>query len=370
MNTVTDMRTAIIHDWLNQIGGAENVLETLVAMFPNAPVFTSMYWPEKMPREYRRWDIRTSFTNHLPGIHKHHQRYLLAYPWAFSQIDLTGYDLVLSNKSGFCHNVRAQPGATHICYCLTPTRYVWHIDEYLKQEGFNPALKSLIRALARWLRRRDLRACEGVDHFIAISSEVQQRIARLYGRESVIIHPPVETSQFQPIAKPDNYFLVVSRLIPYKRIDLAVEAFTALNLPLIVAGEGRDRVRLQASAGPTVKFLGRVSREELADLMAHCKALIFPGLEDFGISPVEAMASGRPVIAFASGGALDYIREGETGCFFRKQSVQDLARTVQQFDSQQFDSRTIRQFALRFDRSIFEQKLRRFIDLSISKGQV
>ena len=359
------MQIALIHDWLNQSGGAENVLETLVGMYPRAPVFTSMYWPEKMPRAYRGWDIRTSFMDRLPGIHQQHQRYLFVYPWAFRQFDLSSYDLVLSNKSGFCHSVQVHPGATHICYCLTPTRYVWNLDDYIRREGFNPAFSALLRPLIRILQQWDRRACKGVDHFIAISSEVQRRIALVYNRDSVIIHPPVEIDRFSPVEKPHDYFLVVSRLIPYKRLDLAVQACTKLNLPLIIAGEGRDRERLQAIAGPSVSFLGRVSHEDLPDLLAHCRALVFPGLEDFGITPLQAMASGRPVIAFAGGGALDYVREGETGCLFHKQSYEALATVMQRFDVQQFDSGIIRQFAVRFDQSVFQQKIRRFIDMSL-----
>ena len=365
MTSTSSLRIALIHDWLNQMGGAENVLETLVAMYPGAPVFTSMFWREKMPSHYQEWDIKTSFMNNLPEVHRQHQRYLLLYPWAFRKFDLTDYDLILSNKSGFCHSVRAKPGATHICYCLTPTRYVWNMEEYIKQEGFNPALVALLRPLSQLLKLWDRRACNGVDHFIAISSAVQQRIASVYQRNSVIIHPPVETDEFIPVEKPDDYFLVVSRLIPYKRIDLAVKACTKLDLPLIIAGEGRDRERLEDCAGPSVRFLGRVSHGEMVDLMARCRALLFPGQEDFGISPVQAMASGRPVIAFASGGAMDYVREGKTGCLFNEQSTDSLVATLRQFDEQQFNSSTIREFALRFDRSVFENKLRRFMDMSM-----
>ncbi|HJN42429.1 MAG TPA: glycosyltransferase, partial [Anaerolineales bacterium] len=302
------MRVALVHDWLNQSGGAEDVLAALARIFPAAPIYTSIYAPERVSAAFRERDVRVSWADRLPGIHRQQQRYLLAFPFAFRGFDLSGYDLILSNKSGFCHGVRKPSGVKHICYCLTPTRYVWDLQGYLERERFHPALPALMRPLMGWLQRWDRRAADGIDHFVAISSAVQRRIARFYGRDSVIIHPPVDTDRFRPSEQKGDYFLVVSRLIPYKRIDLAVQACTRLNLPLIVAGDGRDRARLEALAGPMVQFVGRVPEADLPDLMARCRAFIFPGREDFGIAPVQAMASGRPVTAFAAGGALDYVQ--------------------------------------------------------------
>ncbi|MFQ5407383.1 MAG: glycosyltransferase [Anaerolineales bacterium] len=356
------MRVALVHDWLNQIGGAEDVLETLAAMFPRAPVFTSMYWRDHMPAAYRRWDIRTSFMDRLPGVYRRHQAYLLLYPLAFRRFNLAGYDLILSNKSGFCLGVRKPPGATHICYCLTPTRYVWGYDEYVAREQFSGALTAILRPTIRRLQHWERRAARRVDHFIAISSAVQRRIARFYGREAAIIHPPVDTDRYLPVAKPERYFLVVSRLIPYKRIDLAVEACTRLRRPLVVAGSGRDRARLERMAGPTVKFVGRVPEADLPGLIANCRAFLFPGLEDFGIAPVQAMAAGRPVIAYAGGGALDYVAEGLSGVLFHEQSTDALAGALENFTPKAFDAPAIRKHALQFDRFVFEEKLGAFIE--------
>ncbi len=356
------MPLALIHDWLNQIGGAEDVLEALVEMFPGAPIFTSIYWREKMPPHYRQWPIHVSLMDRLPLIHQHHQPYLFFYPFAFQSFDLSGFDVILSNKSGFCHGVRKPPGAVHICYCLTPTRYVWGFEEYASREGLGAASRQILRPALQLLRQWDKAAARRVDHFIAISSEVQRRIARFYGRDSVIIYPPVAIDRFNVADSVDDYFLVLGRLIPYKRVDLAVRACSELGLPLLVAGDGRDRARLERMAGPAVKFLGRVPDTEVPALVARCRAFIFPGLEDFGIAPVQAMAAGRPVIAFAGGGALDTVAENHTGHLFREQTVESLAAVLRQFSASRFDPAAIRAHALKFDRRVFEQKLLDFIN--------
>jgi glycosyltransferase involved in cell wall biosynthesis len=353
--------TALVHDWLNQLGGAEDVLEALVEMFPSAPIYTSIYWREKMPPRYRAWPIRVSFMDRLPAIHRHHQPYLFLYPLAFQAFDFSGHTLILSNKSGFCHGVRKPPGAVHVCYCLTPTRYVWGFDDYAAREGFGPGTRQILRPALSVLRAWDRAAARRVDHFVAISSEVQRRIAGFYGRDSVIIYPPVATERFAPDAETGDYFLTLGRLIPYKRVDLAVRACTALNLPLLVAGDGRDRGRLEKLAGPTVKFLGRVPEVDLPGLMARCRAFIFPGLEDFGITPVQAMAAGRPVIAFAGGGALDTVVEGQTGHLFRTQTVEALMAVLSQFDPSRFDPAAIRAHALKFDKAVFVKRMQDFI---------
>ena len=354
------MRLALVHDWLNQIGGAEDVLETLVEMFPQAPIYTSMYWRERMPAATRTWDIRSSWMDHLPGIYRHHPSYLPIYPLAFAQTDLSGYDVVLSNKSGFCHGVRTGE-AFHVCYCLTPTRYVWDFDAYAAREAIPPALKAALRPLIASLRRWDYRAAQRVDHFVAISREIQTRIRHYYQRESVIIHPPVDTARFQPALSHDDYYLLVSRLVPYKRIDLAVRAFNLLGLPLVVAGDGRGRETLESLAGPTVTFLGRVPDEDLPGLVSRCRAYILPGVEDFCIAPVQAQAAGRPVIAYGAGGALDTVVEGETGVFFREPAPEALAAAVRGFDPDAINPRACRANAERFAVKVFKEKLSRFI---------
>lgn len=355
------MHLALVHDWLNQIGGAEDVLETLVEMFPRAPIYTSMYWREGMPPFYQGWDIRTTWMDSLPGIYRRHQVYLPLYPLAFSRLNLSGYDLVLSNKSGFCHGAR--PGAAvHICYCLAPTRYVWDFDAYAARESLPVALKAALRPIIALLRRWDYRAAQRVDHFIAISREVQARIRRYYGRDSTVIHPPVDTARFRPAPARDDYYLIVSRLIPYKRIDLAVRAFNQLGLPLVIAGDGRDREALEALAGPTVAFLGYAPDDDLPELYARCRAYILPGVEDFCIAPVQAQAAGRPVIAYGAGGALDTVIEGETGAFFHEPSPESLAAAVRAFDPDEIDPRACVENGARFDKSVFERQLMSFIE--------
>jgi glycosyltransferase involved in cell wall biosynthesis len=356
------VKVALVHDWLNQRGGAEGVLEALVALYPQAPIHTSIYAPDKMPETYQRWDIRSTWMDRLPGIHDHHQQYLLLYPTAFGQTRLHDYDLVISNKSGFCHGVRTGPKTPHICYCLTPTRYVWFYDEYVAREQINPIIANLLRPFIVALRQWDRHVARRVDHFVAISTEVQRRIKRIYKRDSVIIYPPVDTRRYAPSATIEDYCLVVSRLIPYKRVDLAVQVCSKLGLPLLVAGEGRDRARLERMAGPTVKFLGRVPDRDLPDLMARCRVFLFPGLEDFGIAPVEAQAAGRPVIAYRGGGALDTIVEGQTGLFFDQQTPEALCEALEKLADMHFDPDTIRANAERFDAAHFVSDLTGFVE--------
>lgn len=357
------VKLALVHDWLNQLGGAEDVLAQLVAMYPNSPIYTSIYAPDLMPSFYRQWDIRTLWIDRLPAIHRHHQPYLPLYPLAWGNLDLSAYDVVLSNKSGFCHGFRHGKDTLHICYCLAPTRYVWQLESYMAREGFGRWVEFGLRPLIASLRRWDYRAAQRVHHFIAISSEIRDRIQRYYGRDSIIIYPPVDTSRFQPLSSQavDDYFLIVSRLIPYKRIDLAVQAATRLGVPLKIGGRGRDMERLRAMAGPTVEFLGYIPDEALPELMAKCRAFIFPGLEDFGIAPVQAQAAGRPVIAYRGGGALDTVIPGVTGEFFSEMTVDSLAQVMSQFDADRYMPQRIRQHALRFDTRQFEQHLSAFI---------
>jgi glycosyltransferase involved in cell wall biosynthesis len=352
------MKLALVHDWLNQIGGAEDVLEHLVDLYPGAPVYTSMYAPDLMPDPYRAWDIRSTWMDRLPGIHRHHQRYLPLYPLAWQGLSLSDYDVVLSNKSGFCHGVRTRPGTLHVCYCLTPTRYIWDLDTYLARENLGAAVRLAARWVARIYKRWDYAAARRVHHFVAISTAIQDRIRRYYSRESTIIYPPAEVAErFALSAVTEDYFLIVSRLIPYKRIDLAVQACTRLDLPLLIAGRGRDRERLEAMAGPTVRFLGYVPDEDLPDLFARCRAFIFPGLEDFGIAPVQAQAAGRPVIAFKGGGALDTVIPGQTGAFFEQLTVESLMGALQEFDERAYDAAAIRAHAMQFDSAIFRNAI-------------
>ena len=355
------MKVALVHDWLNQIGGAEAVLQALVELFPTAPIYTSIYSPQAMPPAYLGWEIRTTWLNRLPAIHRHHQPYLPLYPLAFGGLKLHDYDLVISNKSAFCLGVRTPPETRHLCYCLTPTRFVWDFDTYVQLEQVGRPARLLARFLLPWLWRWERSAAERVTSFAAISAEIQSRIQRFYNRDSTVIHPPVNTDRFAPAGFHKDYFLIVSRLIPYKRIDLAVQAFSELGLPLWVAGSGRDRKRLEALAGPSVRFLGRVPDKELPDLYAHCRAYLLPGLEDFCIAPVEAMASGRPVIAYARGGALDTVLDGVTGTFFSEPTAASLAEAARRFGALKFDRAAIRAHARQFDTSLFKARIRSWV---------
>jgi len=356
------LRVAIIHDWLNQVGGAESVLEVLKEIYPQAPIYTSIYWPKAMPLRYREWDIHASWLNNLPFIKKHHQPFLPLYPLAFEGFDLGGYDLVISNKSAFCHGVITSPETVHVCYCLTPTRFLWDYHNYARHESIGPVARALLTPFLYNLRLWDKAAADRVEHFLAISDTVQKRIQKFYRRQAVVIHPPVEVQRFQVQESQDDYFLIVSRLIPYKRIDLAVQAFNMLGLPLKIIGDGRDRPRLEAMANPNTEFLGRLPVQQVREYLSRCRAFIFPGEEDFGIAPLEAQAAGRPVIAYASGGALETVIEGATGLFFREQTAESLAEAVSLFDADAFDGAAIRRHAQGFDKETFKSKLGAFVN--------
>ncbi len=339
------------------------MLEAAHALFPDAPVYTSMYDPRAMPRAYRTWDIRVSFMDRLPWVYRRHQFFLPLYRYAFESFDLSQFDVVLSITSAFAHGVNKRPDAQHLCYCLTPARFLWQYDEYVQHEAVNGVARKFLPAVVSSLRAWDRRAAARVDEFIAISHQVQSRIAAAYGREACLIYPPVDVSAFQiaPASEIGDYFLIISRLIPYKRIDLAVEAFNATGLPLVIAGDGRDRARLQARAKSNIKFLGRVSDRERLDLMAHCKAFVFPGEEDFGITPLEANAAGRPVIAYGGGGALDTVIPHRNGVLFHAPTTEALIECLTGFDAAAFDAQQIRAHAEKFDTVVFQQALRQRI---------
>jgi glycosyltransferase involved in cell wall biosynthesis len=361
------MKTALVHDWLNQMGGAEDVLETMVELYPQAPIHTSLYWEDGMPAYMRRWDIYTSFIDRLPLAKKRQQLYFPFYPMAFEQFDFSSYDLVVSNKSGFCHGVITGPETLHICYCLTPTRYVWRYDQYAEQEHLNPLLRAIMPPFLTSLRQWDRLAADRVDHFIAISQTIRQRIAKIYRRESTIIYPPVDTSRFTPSAQIEDYYLIVGRLVPYRRIDILIEAFNRLERPLLIAGSGRDRERLEALAGPNVEFLGYVPDEELPDLMARCLTFMWPGEEDFGISPIQAMAAGRPVIAYAAGGALETVIPGYTGALFYEQNVNAIIEAVESYDTGSADPAALNAFARKFDTAAFKRKMQQFVEKKLEE---
>jgi glycosyltransferase involved in cell wall biosynthesis len=355
------LKVALVHDFLVQMGGAEKVVETLHGMFPDAPVYSSLYEPAAMPASYRQWDIRTSFLQRAPFKRKLHRLALLLYPLSFELFDLSGYDLVISSSSSFAKGVITQPNTCHICYTHTPMRFAWSMDQYVENEGISRPLRSALHPGTHYLRNWDAMSSSRVDRYIANSTAVAGRIRKFYRRDCDVIHPPVDTSRFSISSEVDDYYLVVSRFVPYKRLDLAIDAFTTLERPLKVVGDGRQMPALRARAGKTIEFLGRVDDATLAGLMARARAFIMPGEEDFGIAPVEANACGRPVIAYAAGGALDSQIDGVTGVLFKEQTVESLYNAVERLDQIDFDPGVIRASAMRFDTQLFRERIVRVV---------
>jgi len=363
------VKLAIVCSWLNQYGGAERVLEVLHAMYPEAPIYTSIYRPEALPESYRAWDIRPSFLNRLPLVSRFPQGFLPLFPLGFESLDLRGYDVVLSVTSAFGHGVITPAETCHVCYCLTPARFLWNYHSYIEREGMGRLARLVLPPFVSGLRQWDRHAADRVDRFVAISRTVQRRIHKYYRREAPIIYPPVRTDGVAVAEEPEDYFLIVSRLVPYKRIDLAVEAFNALGLPLRIIGMGRDSAALEAMAGDNVRFLGYLPDDEVRRQMARCRALIFPGEEDFGLAPLEVMAAGRPVIAYGAGGALDYVQEGVTGLLFDSSEPEALAEAVRRMDAHRFDPDVLRRQAERFGVARFRQEMGAFLEAA-AKGAV
>jgi glycosyltransferase involved in cell wall biosynthesis len=362
------LKVALVHDYLNQYGGAERVLEELHTLFPSAPVYTSMYWPEKMSATIRGLDVRTSFMQRLPMVTRNHQPFLLLYPLAFESFDLSEFDVVISNSSAFCKGVVTPPGTLHICYCLTPMRWVWNYHAYVDRERLGFMARMVLPAAITQLRAWDIATAQNVDRFLAISRTVSSRVRKYYRRDSTVIYPPVNCDAFelQGGARAEDYYLIVARLMPYKRIDLAIDAFTRLGIKLKIVGSGRNLSELRARAGRNIEFVGRVSDAELKQLYAGCRGLLFPGEEDFGIAPLEANASGRPVIAYAAGGALDTVIDGHTGVLFERQEVDCLIDAVRRAEGMAWEPAELREHARKFDREVFREQLLAFVGESVA----
>lgn len=356
------MKIAIVHDYLNQYGGAERVIEAFHEVFPDAPIYTSIFLPENLPPVFSRMDIRSSFVQRLPFLSRHFKKYLLLYPIAMERFDLRGYDLILSSSSAFSKGVSVPKGTCHICYCYTPMRFVWDAESYLVQEEFNPFYKVILPLVLWCLRSWDLKTIDRVHHFVGISRHICQKIERLYRRQADLIYPPVDLSRLSLSEKYENYFLVVSRLNAYKRIDLVIDAFNRISLPLVIIGTGPHETKLKRMAKKNITFLGRVSEEMLTRYLSNCRAFIFPGEEDFGIAPVEAMASGRPVIAYERGGALETVTDGLTGIFFKRQTAEDLIDAIHRFEEMAFNPQSIRRHAQQFDKEVFKEKIRSYVN--------
>jgi glycosyltransferase involved in cell wall biosynthesis len=358
------MNIAIVHDYLNQYGGAEKVVEVLHEVFPDAPIYTSIYLPQNLPESFQKMDIRTSFMQKLPFLKTHFKKYLMLYPKAIESFDLSGYDVVLSSSSAFAKGSGVGSETLHICYCYSPMRFVWNYESYIEKEEFGFVTRKILPFFVSRLKKWDLRTNGGVNHFIAISRSIQDRIWRCYQRDSEMIYPPVNVSGFEIEKEVSDYFLIVSRLNAYKRIDLVIEAFNRLGLPLKIIGDGPYRKNLERMARPNIEFLGKVPADVLAEKYSRCRALIFPGDEDFGIVPVEAQACGRPVIAYAAGGALETVIENVTGVFFRMPTADSLMEAISRFVhiESSFNPAQIRSNSFRFDEEIFKREIKRFIE--------
>ena len=347
------MKVALVHDYLTEMGGAERVVEAMTRMFPEAPLYTSAFDPKACP-SFAGLDVRTSFMQKLTKRKGAAKALFFTLPSAFRSLDLSAFDLVLSSSSGFAHHVRPHPDALHICYCHNTPRFLWQPEDYFRGR---PLFRQALAPALAGFRRLDRQAASRVGFYLANSATVAQRIRATYGREATIVYPPVDTSLYEPTDERSGRFLVVSRLLPYKRIDLAVEAATSARLPLDIVGDGPDRARLTALAGSTVRFLGRLPDEEVRYLLARCTALVQPGVEDFGLTPVEAQAAGRPPIAYAAGGALETVEHGITGFVFTEQSVRALVAAMHHAQAREFAPGTLQESARRFDVDVFARRL-------------
>ncbi len=354
------MKVALIHDHLAQAGGAEKVLQVLCEMFPDAPIYTLLYEPQNVDRHFKNKKIYTSIIQRLPGGVTHYQWYMPFMPMAVEFFNLSDFDVVISDASAFAKGVITGPHTLHICYCHTPTRYLWdYTHQYIQELRYNKYFKKVISLILNYIRLWDAAAANRVDYFIANSKTIKNRIAKYYRRTSTVIYPPVELDRFNSSGQPGTYFLVGGRLASYKRFDIVVEAFKELNLPLKIFGDGVDFDRLQsiAAGASNIEFLGRVSEEEKAILYRDCQAFINPQEEDFGITVVEAMASGRPIIAYRKGGATETVIENKTGAFFDHQTTAALIDCVRNFKAENFDPAVLRQHAEQFSVSRFKEEI-------------
>jgi lipopolysaccharide/colanic/teichoic acid biosynthesis glycosyltransferase/glycosyltransferase involved in cell wall biosynthesis len=356
------MRVALVHDWLTGMRGGERVLAELCRLFPGATLFTLLHRRGSVDPLIEARPIRTSFLGALPSIERHYRYWLPLYPLAAWSLDLEGFDLVLSSSHAAAKAVRTPAGSLHVCYCHTPMRYIWDAQpDYFGYGDRLGARRTALRLATGPLRAWDRRSAGRVDHFIANSEHVRRRIAACYGRAAEVIYPPVATDFFTPVPgappEPADFYLVVSALVPAKRLDLAIDAFGHSGRPLVVAGSGPDAAALRRRARPNVRFLGFVPDEELRRLYRSCRALVLPGREDFGITAVEAQACGRPVIAHAAGGALESVLDGETGILFEGQTTADLEAAVARLESTRFDPALLRAHAERFGAARFRAEI-------------
>lgn len=347
------MKVAIVYDRVNKWGGAERVLLALHEIFPKAPLYTSVYDSKKASWAKVFPEVRTSFLQKFPFTKNNHEFLAIFMPWAFRSFNLKDFDVVVSVTSESAKGVKVGPNQLHICYCLTPTRYLWsHYDEYFK----SPIFKKISKPIVKYLRKWDKKAARNPDVVVAISREVKKRIQKYYKRDSIVIHPPININKNKFVSKRKRYYLVVSRLVGYKKVDLAIAALNTLGYPLVVIGTGRQKRKLKMGAGDNVKFIGEVSEKKLAGYYKSAKALIMPQEEDFGIVAVEAQSYGVPVIAYRGGGALDTVVHGKTGILFKKQSVASLVLAIKKFERTTFKYEALTANAKKFAKKKFQKE--------------
>lgn len=365
------MKVAIVHYWFVGMRGGEKVIEALCELYPQADIFTHVFVPEAVSDRIRRHRVTTSFINSLPRASSTYKSSLPLMPLALEHLDLSGYDLVISSESGPAKGIIPPPDALHVCYCHTPMRYIWNMyHDY--RNGAGRLTKLLMPPLAHYLRMWDVSTASRVDSFIANSATVADRVRRYYRRDSVVIHPPVDTAAFTPVPASElgDYYLMAGELVAYKRPDLAVQAFNQIGRKLVVIGGGEMLNELKRIAGPNVTVMGSQPFEVLRHHYMHCRALIFPGEEDFGMVPVEAMAAGRPVIAFGKGGATETVVPGLSGVFFQAQEVEQIRSAILQLDDIEIDPAKISSHAARFGKQAFFDGFRSHIDqLLAAKAQ-
>ena len=368
-----DLKIALVHEWLVSMRGGEKVFEVFCEMFPQADVFTLVHNRGEVSKIIEDHPIKTSFVNRLPWKKSRYNYYLPLFPAAIEKFDLTGYDLIISSSHCVAKGIIPSPHALHISYIHTPMRYVWDMyQEYFGKDKIGSVQRKVIPFIANYLRTWDVASSNRADFFIANSRHVAKRIWRFYRRQADVIYPPVDTHLYPLSLKNDGYFLITSALVPYKKIDLAVEVFNELKEPLLIIGEGPEKSRLEEMAKENIRFLGWVPTNELKSYFANCRALIFPGEEDFGIVPVEAQSCGKPVIAYKKGGALETIIGDQqsasgkiTGIFFPEQSTESMLQAMLQFDSIKWDHEFIHQRAQEFSRPRFFQEIKNYIDQKV-----
>lgn len=367
------MKLAITHDYLNQYGGGERTLEAVHEIWPEAPIYTSIYDREKMTGwgfKSQGMKILTSYMQKLPLLNVLPRYYFtLFYPFAFHSFNFHGYDVIFSSASYAAKDIRKPKGAIHISYIHTPPRFLYGYDQETNVDRMNMIEKLLSRIWKIYLKSRDQKSAKVIDFFIANSLTVQERVGKVYGREATVIYPPVETDRFEGETSDKGYFLVVSRLGEYKKVDLVVKAFNELGLPLKVVGDGPQLGLLKEIAQSNIEILGRQPDEQVRELLLACRAFIFPTEEDFGIAPVEAMAAGKPVLAYGKGGATETVIDGKTGAFFKEQTVESLVTAIKLFDPAKYRAEDCRARAREFDKEIFKEKIGSFVE-SVFSGRI